>query len=99
MEDTKPTIKTEPTPARHNGNRYRGKKKSGKTSSSASGFKGHCPELAGYVYTYDAGTRADQYDKTTEFIAEYMKRHYVIKNGEILENCCSGSLRAMIGAQ
>lgn len=25
--------------------------------------------------------------------------HYVIKNGEILENCCSGSLRAMIGAQ
>lgn len=74
MEDTKPTIKTEPTPARHNGNRYRGKKKSGKTSSSASSFKGHCPELAGYVYTYDAGTRADQYDKTTEFIAEYMKR-------------------------
>lgn len=73
MEESKPVIKTESKPARNISNRFRGKKRSGRTSSNSSGFKGHCPELAGYVYTYDAGTRADQYQKTTEFIVEYLK--------------------------
>lgn len=37
------------------------------------GFKGKHKDLSGYVYTYDASTRADQYEKVTERIAEHLK--------------------------
>lgn len=36
-------------------------------------FKGEHKELVGYVYTYDSVSRADQYEKTTEYVAEYLK--------------------------
>lgn len=36
-------------------------------------FKGQHKELAGYIYTYDSATRASQYEKTTERIADWLK--------------------------
>lgn len=48
-------------------------RRQGHRHRDADNFKGDNTELAGYVYTYDSVARADQYEKTTEHIAEYLK--------------------------
>ena len=74
--ETKPEIKTEYKPARrHNDrNKHKNKNKIGRSTTGVSNFKGSCPELAGYTYDLVSSARADQYDKTTECIAEYLKK-------------------------
>lgn len=57
-----------------NTNRRRNNRGSYKNAKvGAEGFKGKHKDLSGYVYTYDASTRADQYEKVTEHIAEHLK--------------------------
>lgn len=37
-------------------------------------FRGQHDELKSFVYTYDSAARANQYDKTTEKVAEWVKK-------------------------
>lgn len=74
--DNKPKIKTEDKAAVPTDRRLKKKgdksKKFGKPSDSD--FKGEHADLAGYTYTYDPHTRTDQFDRTTKFIVEYIKK-------------------------
>lgn len=73
--EQKPEIKREDKLVhRNNDRRHKSKKKFGKSSNGVSNFNGNCPDLAGYTYSYDPSTRADQFERTTEYIAEYLKK-------------------------
>lgn len=50
-------------------------RKFGKFNSDA--FKGKHKELAGFTCTYDASTRADQYERTTDYTVECLKKDCV----------------------
>lgn len=73
--EPKPEVKSEDKPARHNNDRNKHKKnKKSKINITATNFKGNCPELAGYTYDLVSSARADQFVKTTEQIAEFLKK-------------------------
>lgn len=77
---TNPEVKTEGRETRethHNkGNRNKNKSDSVKrfTRPAAETFRGEHEDLKGYVYTYDEAARADQYDKTTKQIGQWVKK-------------------------
>lgn len=43
-------------------------------STNAEAFSGDHEDLHGFVYTYDSHARANQYDKTTERVAQWVKK-------------------------
>lgn len=55
-------------------------RRQGRRPADKDGFKGENKDLVGYVYTYDSAARADQYEKTTEHIAEYLKNDMAFPN-------------------
>lgn len=56
------------------------KKRRGQGPRNAESFRGAHRDFYGFVYTYDAQTRADQYDTTTKKVAEWAETNLLFNN-------------------
>jgi hypothetical protein len=72
--EQKPDI-TQSTGKPKKGNGYRQNGGNGKVHQVATKFEGSIPELKGYIYDCVQTRQADQYMKTTEYIANYFVNH------------------------